>query len=396
VVNAQVVVIGGGFAGATCARSLRLLDPNLRIVLIEPNRTYSACPFSNLVLVGKREMAEQQFSYAALEKLGITVIAQSATAVDTDSQFVMLADGSKVEYQSLVVAPGIDIAWGTLSGYDQSAAQRMPHAWKAGPQTELLKRQISAMPDDGLLIISAPANPFRCPPGPYERASLIAHFFKQYKPRAKVLLLDGKDQFSKQALFQSAWAELYADQLEWRGLSDGAAVVAVDAKSNTVSTDFDTFTADVVNIIPPQQAGRIAQQAGLADASGWCPIKPASFASTQANNVHVIGDAAIANAMPKSAFAANAQAKLCAMQVVRLLQEQPLLSSKLINTCYSLVAPDYGISVADVFRPGEQSWVEIEGAGGVSNADAQASERALEATYARSWFETITQEVFAL
>lgn len=391
----RLVIVGGGFAGASCAKTAKELDPSLDVVLIEANKTYTACPFSNLVIVGHRTLVQQQFDYAALRRSGVQLVHSYATNLDTQKQLVILDDGSEIPYTKLVVAPGVDMRFDSLDGYDAAAANKMPHAWKAGAQTMLLKQQLQAMPENGLVVISAPANPYRCPPGPYERASLITHFLQQSKPRAKLLILDGKDRFSKQSLFQNAWRELYGERLEWRGLSDGATVVGVDSATNTVMTDFDTIKADVVNIIPPQYAGYIARRAGLTDASGWCPIRASDFSSTLAEHVYVIGDAAIANAMPKSAFSANTQAKLCALQIVRALQGQPPISSKLINTCYSLVRPDYGISVADVYFPEGMRWQEVAGAGGVSRTPATPEERAREAGYAQSWFETITREVFA-
>ena len=214
-----------------------------------------------------------------------------------------------------MLAPGIDIRWGALPGYDEAAAAQMPHAWKAGEQTLLLRRQLEAMDDGGLVVISAPANPFRCPPGPYERASLIAHYLKTKKPKSKLIVLDAKDAFSKQRLFQAAWAELYPGLLEWVPLSKGGNVTSVDAATRTLVTDFGKHQAKVANVIPPQKAGRIAEVAGVADRSGWCPIDPVTFESKLQPGIHVIGDAAIAGAMPKSAFAANSQAKVCAAAV---------------------------------------------------------------------------------
>jgi NADPH-dependent 2,4-dienoyl-CoA reductase/sulfur reductase-like enzyme len=250
------------------------------------------------------------------------------------------------------------------------------------------------MDDGGLVVISAPANPFRCPPGPYERASLIAHYLKTRKPRSKLIVLDAKDIFSKQRLFQAAWAELYPGLLEWVPLSKGGNVTSVEAATRTLVTDFGRHHANVANVIPPQKAGRIADAAGVADRSGWCPIDPVTFESTLQPRIHVIGDAAIAGAMPKSAFAANAQAKTCAAAVARLLAGAAPAAPKLINTCYSLVAPDYGISVAGVYAPSGGQLAEVPGSGGVSPLGAPPATRAAEAALAEAWFRTITDEVF--
>jgi NADPH-dependent 2,4-dienoyl-CoA reductase/sulfur reductase-like enzyme len=270
----------------------------------------------------------------------------------------------------------------------------MPHAWNAGPQTDLLRRQLESMEDGGLVVFAAPANPYRCPPGPYERASLIAYYLKTKKPRSKVLVLDAKDAFSKQKLFQQAWQQLYPGLLEWVSLSSGGKVTSVDPAAMTVTTDFQTYKPAVANIIPAQKAGGIAEAAGVVDRTGWCPIDPTTFESRLQPNVHVIGDAAIAGAMPKSAFAANAQAKVSAAAVAALLAGVAPVSPKLINTCYSLVAPDYGISIAGVYHPDNGQLVEVAGAGGVSPLDAPASTRATEASIANGWFRTLTAEVF--
>jgi sulfide dehydrogenase [flavocytochrome c] flavoprotein subunit len=390
----RVVVVGGGFAGASCARALRQVDPRIAVTLVETNATFTACPLSNAVIGGLRELSAQQFTYERVAADGITVARGTATAVDAQARSVTLADGTRLPYDRLVLAPGIDIRWGALSGYDEAAAEQMPHAWRAGEQTLLLRRQLEAMDDGGLVVIVAPANPFRCPPGPYERASLIAHYLKTKKPRSKLIILDAKDAFSKQRLFQSAWTELYPGLLEWVPLSKGGNVTSVDAATRTLVTDFGRHQAKVANVIPPQKAGRIAEVAGVADRSGWCPIDPVTFESKLQPRIHVIGDAAIAGAMPKSAFAANSQAKTCAAAVARLLTGAAPLAPKLINTCYSLVAPDYGISVAGVYQPSSGQLAEVPGSGGVSPSGAPRATRALEAVYAEAWFRTITGEVF--
>jgi len=390
----RVVVVGGGFAGASCARALRHADPKIVVTLVEPNATFTACPFSNAVIVGLRELSAQQFTYARVAADGITLVPATATAVDPAAKSVTLADGTRLPYDRLVLAPGIDIRWGALPGYDEAAAAVMPHAWKAGEQTLLLRRQLEAMNDGGLVVIAAPANPFRCPPGPYERASLIAHYLKTKKPKSKLIVLDAKDAFSKQRLFQAAWAELYPGLLEWVPLSKGGAVTSVDAATRTLVTDFGKHQANVANVIPPQKAGRIAEAAGVTDRTGWCPIDPVTFESTLQRGIHVVGDAAIAGAMPKSAFAANSQAKSCAAAVVTLLAGGTPAAPKLINTCYSLVAPDYGISVAGVYAPSGGQLADVPGAGGVSPANAPRATRAAEAVLAEAWFRTITGEVF--
>jgi len=392
--GARIVVVGGGFAGATCARSLRRADPGLDVTLVEPNPTFTACPFSNAVLAGLRDLRDQRFGYQALVAEGIRVVHAAATAVDPRGRQVRLADGTALPYERLVVAPGIDFRWEAIPGYGEAAAQQMPHAWKAGEQTLLLRRQLEAMPDGGLVVMAVPANPYRCPPGPYERASLIAHYLKTTKPRSKLLVLDAKDSFSKQPLFTAAWGQLYPGLLEWVPLSQGGRVIAVDPATHTVSTDFERYRAAVANIIPPQRAGRIAEAAGVADRTGWCPINPVTFESRLQPNIHVLGDAALAGAMPKSAFAANAQAKVCAAAVLTLLRGGTPPDPVLVNTCYSLVAPDYAISVAGVYRPKAGQLADVEGAGGTSPLQAPQEVRSLEARYAEAWFRTITDDVF--
>jgi sulfide dehydrogenase [flavocytochrome c] flavoprotein subunit len=390
----RVVVVGGGFGGASCARALKQIDPKLQVTLVEPNRTFIACPFSNNVIAGLRSIEEQQFGYDKIAGNGITVAAQEATAVDAAAKTVRLADGTTLNYDRLVLSPGIDLRFGALQGYDEAAAAKMPHAWKAGEQTLLLRKQLEAMDDGGLVVIAAPANPYRCPPGPYERACLIAHYLKAKKPRSKLLILDAKDTFSKQRLFQNAWKELYPGMIEWVSLSQGGKVNAVDPATNTLITDFGNHTAQVANVIPPQRAGRIAATAGVADNTGWCAIDPVTFESKSVPNIHIIGDACIAGGMPKSAFSANSQAKNCASAIATLLAGGTPGAPKLINTCYSLAAPGYGISVAGVYTPKNGVWADVEGAGGVSPAEAPREFRTREADYAQAWFATITAEVF--
>lgn len=388
----RVIVIGGGYGGATCARNLHRLG--MAVTLIEENAVYTSCPFSNLVLHGSRDIAAQQFNYDAIAREGVEVVAMRAQGVDGAARRVLLSDGRTLAYDRLVLSPGIDVRFDALPGYDSSAADIMPHAWKAGAQTLLLRKQLEAMPDGGTFVMSVPNNPYRCPPGPYERASLIAHYFKTQKPKSKLIVLDAKDVFSKQRLFLDAWKALYPDILEYVPLASGGKTTEIDAKTKTVITEFGAHKGDVVNVIPPQRAGAIAEVAGATDRSGWCPIDPVTFESKLQPNIHVIGDAAIAGAMPKSAFSANAQAKACAQAIALLTSGQAAREPKLINTCYSLVAPDYGISVAGVYQPGKGILADVPGAGGVSQLNASPGARATEAQYAHDWFNITTAEVF--
>lgn len=390
----RVVVIGGGFAGASCARLIKSEDRDAAVTLIEANSTYVACPFSNAVIAGLRSLEQQKFGYERVRAAGIDVIHRKVTGVDTKQRTVRLDDGRQLAYDRLVVAPGVELRFDAIPGYNEAAADVLPHAWKAGEQTLLLRRQLEAMKDGGVVVMSAPANPFRCPPGPYERASLIAHYLKTHKPRSKLILLDAKDNFSKQKLFEAAWRELYPGMIEWVSLSSGGNVTRIESGTRTFVTEFGSHVADVGNVIPPQRAAAVASLAGVTDQTGWCPVDPVSLESTLQPGVHVIGDAIIAGGMPKSAFAANSQARVCATAIVDLLRERTPAAPKLINTCYSLVAPEYGISVAGVYRPANGLLTDVPGAGGVSPLDAPKSVRAQEATYAEAWFKTITDGVF--
>ncbi|MGX7705951.1 FCSD flavin-binding domain-containing protein [Methylobacterium sp. Gmos1] len=388
----RVVVIGGGFGGATAARVLH--RAGLDVTLVEPAETYWACPFSNEVIAGLRPMSAQGFGYEALRASGVAIARTSAEAVDGAARQVRLADGQVLDYDRLILSPGIALRFDALPGYDAAAAEVMPHAWKAGAQTELMAKKLAALPDGGTVVLSVPGNPYRCPPGPYERASLIAWYLKTHKPRAKLIVLDAKDTFSKQKLFEQAWRALYPGILDYVPLAAGGQVTSVDPAAMTVATDFETYKADLACIIPPQRAALIATQAGVADRSGWCPIDPVTFESRLVPRIHVIGDAAIAGAMPKSAFSANAQGKVCAEAVTDLLAGRTPGDPKLINTCYSLVAPGYGISVAGVYHPDKGVLADVEGAGGTGPLDAPEAVRQQEAAYAEDWYRTITKAVF--
>ncbi|HTT08521.1 MAG TPA: FAD/NAD(P)-binding oxidoreductase [Gammaproteobacteria bacterium] len=392
--KARIVIIGGGFAGATCARYLRRVDPAIHVILIDEQRKYLACPMSNWVIGGVGRMERLQVNRAGLARAGVEQIHDRVDAVDGLNRQVTLAGGRKLGYDRLVMAPGVDFKWGSPEGYDEAAALRMPHAWRAGEQTVLLHKQLQAMKDGGVVAISVPAAPFRCPPGPYERASLIAHYLKTHKPRSKVLILDANDKFAKQALFKEAWSTLYPGMIEWVPVTEGGAVRRVDAKTMTLYTELEDHKVDVANVIPAQTAGRLAISAGLAEDSGWCAADSSIFESKRMSGVHVIGDACIANPMPKSASAANSQAKNCALAIAALVSGVAPGSPSLHNTCYSLVAPEYGISVNEIFQVIDGKITLVEGAGGISPLNAAAEFRAREAAYDRSWYESIVADSF--
>jgi sulfide dehydrogenase [flavocytochrome c] flavoprotein chain len=393
--HARVVVVGGGFGGATCAKYIRRADSTIEVTLVEPRRQFITCPFSNAVIAGLRDMASVTFGYDGLrQRHGVRVVHASVTAIDPTAHRVTLNDGSELGYDRLVLSPGVELRWGEIEGYDAAASEVFPHAWEAGAQTLLLGRQLEAMPDGGLVVIAAPAEPYRCPPGPYERASLIAHYLKIHKPRSKLLVLDAKNAFSKQELFRSAWERLYPGLIEWIPQSQGGRVVRIDAQTRTVSTDFDDYQPAVASIIPPQRAAVVARVAGLDDGTGWCPVRASSFESTVQAGIHILGDAAIANPMPKSAFSANNQAKTCAAAIVAMLRGGAVPAPALMNTCYSLVAPDYGIWIAAVYRVVDEKIIIVDGSSGVSQLDAPAETRALEAEYAKSWYGNITADTF--
>lgn len=388
----HVVVIGGSFGGATAARALHRLGH--QVTLVERETRLLTCPFSNTVIGGFGAMGDLEQNLDALAAEGIRIITASAEGVDGAAKTVTLSTGDVLTYDRLVLAPGIRVMTEAMPGYAEGGEEAMPHAWKAGPQTEALAAQIAAMPAGGRVAIVAPAAPYRCPPGPYERACLIAHYLSQHNPTAKILILDAKESFSKMPLFQQAWDNLYPGMVEWRPPSMGGNVVAVSPATMTIETDFMSETVDVANVIPPQQAAEIAHLAGVADGSGWCPVNAVTFESDLVAGIHVIGDAAFAGTMPKSAFTANMNGKVVARAIDALLRGAAPQADVLVNTCYSLAAPDYGFTVAGVYRETDGKLAEVEGAGGISDPEAPPEDRVAEADYARAWYQTITHEVW--
>jgi NADPH-dependent 2,4-dienoyl-CoA reductase/sulfur reductase-like enzyme len=391
----RVIIIGGGFGGTGCARELRNADPKINVTLVETNATYTAPPQSNAVIAGLMDLSHQEFGYDKVKAAGIDVINAAATAVDPEKRTVTLANGSTLlAYDRLVVSPGIEFRSSFVSGYDRSAAEAMPAAFNNAAEIMVLRRQLEAMQDGGTVVITSPVNPARCPPAPYERASLIAHFLKTKKPRSKVIVLDQKENFTMQKLFEAAWQELYPGLIEWVGLSNGGALSQIEASTKTISTDFDKYQAAVASIIPTQKAGRAADLAHVADRTGWCPVDPLTFESKLQKNIHVIGDAAIAGAMPRSASAAQSQSRICAAAIAALFGGKRPEAPTLTSSCYSLIAPDYAISQRGTYRPADDLYAESGPGVIISPADAPRALRKDEADQADAWFRTITGETF--
>jgi len=395
----RVVVVGGGVGGCTVAKYLRKLAPHAEVTLIEPKKTYSSCFLSNEVLSGDRTLKSITFDYEGLRRHGVKIVLDRVSAVEPDKKQVVTESGDRFPYDACVVSPGVDFKWDAIDGYDQSVSDEIPHAWFAGPQTVMLRKQIESMPETGRVIIVAPPNPFKCPPGPYERASQIAMYCKHHKPKAKILILDPKDKFSKQGLFQQGWEKLYGfgtddSMIEWMGASLGGTVEGLHPETRTVITEFEEMQADVLNIIPAQKAGKVAFASDLTDGD-WCPVDKRTFESTRHKNVYVLGDSSSAAKMPKSAYAANSQAKVTAAAIAARFSNLKAGDPTFVNTCYSILGEEYGISVAAVYSlDGAKNSIEpIKGAGGLSPMEASPEQRKREVSYAHSWFENLIHDM---
>lgn len=398
----RLLVIGGGFGGATAARYARIAYPEVSVTLVEPYPTFVTCPYGNLILGGKRTLPSITHYYDGLRARGVEIVHDRALEIDAEGHRVRLGGGSVLDYDKLVLSPGIALRWGAIEGYDEAAAEIFPHAWRGGDGSQItnLRAQLEALPEGGVVGLAIPENPFRCPPGPYERISMIAHWLKQANPRAKILAFDAKEGFSKQGLFQDAWAELYGDMIEWVPASQDGRIVRVDVENRLFVSEFgEEHRVDVGNVIPPQFAAAIAREAGLANESGWVPIDHRSFEAKAARDIHVIGDANIAPPMPKSGYVANSTAKVAVAAALSDLTGRPAPEDPVFfNTCYSHAGADYGISVVGVFRIGEEGFVETPDSGGISPrgplAD-HAEQRRLEALYADGWYASITRDMFS-
>jgi sulfide dehydrogenase [flavocytochrome c] flavoprotein subunit len=388
----RVVVIGGGYGGTIAAKYIRMMDKSIEVVMIERNDHFVSCPFSNLYIGGiLKDLSPLTIKYDKLaSNHGVKVVQAEVTAIDPAAKVVTTSKGT-VSYDRLVVSPGIDFRLEEMKGYDAAAMEKMPHAWKAGPQTVLLRNQLEAMKDGGTMVMTVPLAPYRCPPGPYERASMVAYYLKKNKPKSKLVVLDANpDITSKGGLFKKGWKDNYEGIIDYRGAKK---VTEVDAKAMAVMVEgLEEVKGDVINVIPPQRAGQIAVAAGLVgDDKNWCPVNATTFESTKQAGIHVIGDACIAGAMPKSGYSANSEAKVCAMNIVALMNGKETTELSGINTCYSYINDKDAVSVAAVYAVKEGKIVAVPNSGGVSPADYSAAK--LEAIYAESWLKNILTEM---
>ena len=389
----HVVVVGGGAGGATVARYLAK-DSNgeIDVTLVEPTRQYYTCFFSNLYLGGFRTMDSIGHSYGTLaSEYGINVVHDWAVGIDRDAKTVSLAGGHTLNYDRLVLSPGIDFVEGAVEGWSTDVQHKMPHAYKAGSQTELLKRQIEAMPEGGVFAMIAPPNPYRCPPGPYERVSMVAHMLSQSNPTAKILIVDPKEKFSKQALFEEGWQTHYSGMVERIGPDFGGANVSVDADAMTVNIDGDVQKVDACNVIPAMKAGRICDMAGITEGN-WAPVSGHTMQSRIDENIHVLGDACAQGDMPKSGFSANSQAKVAAMAIRGALLDSRVFPAKFSNTCWSLISTNNGVKVGATYEATDEKIAKVDGF--VSQTGEDDALR--QVTYEESigWYEGITTDMF--
>lgn len=390
---ARLVIIGGGPAGATVARYLSLASPKSQITLVEAESRYHTCFFSNLYLGGLRSFDSLSHGYEALRaRHGVTIVHDKVTAIDATARRISLASGGGLDCDRLVVAPGIAFRWNAIEGLDEPASQVMPHAWRGGAQMQLLRRQLEAMDDGGLFLMSIPPDPIRCPPGPYERVSMVACYFKREKPKSKILVLDAKNSFSKQELFQDAWNRLYPGMVEWLPMDFHGGVKSVDPSARKVAIASETFACAVANVIPPHTAGTLALEAGLADDKGWCPVDPATLESKLVPGIHMVGDAIIPGEMPKSAFAASSQAKVCAMAVAALLDGRDPFEARFFNTCWSFVGIDDAVKVGASYRVVEGKIRAVEKF--ISKVGESAEVRKQAARQAEAWYAAISADAF--
>ncbi len=391
---AHVVIVGGGFGGASCARVLRDLAPDIAVTLIEPRALFHTGVFSNSAVASLCALGDIVRGPATLQARGLKWMRETAVEIDPVLRKVRLSSGATLRADFLVVSPGVEMRWDTIDGLNARSSEHMPHAWLGDAQVPRLRQRLEAIRDGATLLVSAPANPYRCPPGPYERASLMAWRLAATQRRCKIIVADAKDDFSKRALFKLGWDTLYPGTVEWVSRASGGEVIAVDAAKGKVHlASGDVIHTDLASIIPPQHAATIARDAGLTDESGWCPVRPLNMESRLHNGVHVIGDAAAADPMPKSAFCANSQAKQVALSIAAKVRGDAPPAPTYLNTCYSLMAPDYAISVGNVFAIQGEHFTSLSS--GTSALSGGRELRAREARYAQQLYHQITRDSFA-
>ena len=389
----SVVVIGGGPGGATVAKYVAK-DGGIDVSLVEPAAEFTTCFHSNLYLGGFKTWQSITHSYGQLvSKYGIKHVRQAAAAIDRNQKTVRLANGDVVKYDRLLVAPGIDLKFESVPGYSEAAAEKMPHAWKAGPQTQILKRQLDALQDGSVIVMVAPPNPYRCPPGPYERVSMMAHVLKtKGHQKSRIIVLDAKDAFSKQAVFMEGWQKHYPGMIEWQDAKMHGGVKRVDPESMTVVTGLATYKAALANIIPDQWAGKIARDAGLANQSGFCPINAESMKSTIDGDIYIVGDACIPGDMPKSGFSANSQAKVAAMMIRGELVNARTFPARYSNTCWSLIETDDTVKVGGRYEAKDGKIAAVETF--VSKTGEPADLRRQNQQENMGWYAGITADIF--
>ena len=391
----KVVVVGGGPGGATVAKYVAQDSKGaIDVILVEPSKQFVTCFHSNLYLGSFRDLQSITHGYADLvKKYGIQFANTGAASIDRDKKVVKLGNGASVNYDRLVIAPGIDLKFDSVPGYSEAASQQMPHAWKAGPQTELLKKQLDSLKDGALIVMVAPPNPYRCPPGPYERASMMAHVLKAKGHKSsRIIILDPKPNFSKQALFVQGWERHYPGMIEWQDPKMHGGIQNVDPKTLTVKTDLGEYKAQLVNVIPAQMAGKIARDAGLSNQTGFCPIKPENMQSAIDANIYIVGDACIAGDMPKSAFSANSQAKVAAMTIRGELTKSPTFPARYTNTCWSLIETDDTVKVGGRYEPKDGKIAAVETF--LSKTDEPADLRKQTQEENMGWYKGISADIF--
>jgi len=390
----KVVVVGGGPGGATVAKYVAK-DGGVDVMLVEPAKRFTTCFHSNLYLGGFKKWEDITHSYDKMVKAyGIKHARQMAAAVDREKKTVRLANGTVLPYDRLVLSPGIELKYDSVPGYSEEVSRKLPHAWQAGAQTQLLKRQLNALSDGATIVMIAPPNPYRCPPGPYERVSMMAHVLKaKGHKKSRIVIIDPKENFSKQGLFMEGWQKHYPGMIEWQDAKMHGGVKNVDAKSMTVKTDLAEYKAQLINVIPAQMAGKIARDAGLANASGFCPINPENMRSATDANVYVIGDACIPGDMPKSGFSANSQAKVAAMMIRGELANGRTFPARYTNTCWSLIETDDTVKVGGTYQAKDGKIAAVETF--VSKTGESAELRKQTQAENIGWYAGIVADIFS-